>query len=499
MSFARPTPEEKYQQAVAFPGARLEVLPLRSKVLPGFIQKVPVLFQIVTGTVPEDQAELNKRTPFHLCVVLDISGSMAGSKLEACKSAIRQLLHACAEDDVVSLVVYECQARALFTGVRVGDRGDTEEENARERMIRVVDGIRPGGGTNLWDGLQMGYDILTREEEEENFQVVNEPEGEVESPGVDSERGDVEIPDPTTGPPAFAKHLFVLSDGEVNQGPITDTTGILEAVGRWEEKIPILSYGIGRDFNERLMTPLGKVHKGGHYFYLTDQASIERLIARGVKSLTGVVARDVHVGVMPLGAGNDEELQYTGDLFFPESAVEGWSFERLRETSVTQWVSEVEVRPRPGVDQQVAFEWAIEGHPLVQEARGVVRIEVAERSGRGPSIQSLRPAPVNEEVQSFLDTKRACELRNTACAEGGQQARAQVEQALDILEARIKLSDRFGFAEEYAAKTRAILDDRSLWRADGGATEAAAKHLGYYTHNDVVEEEEEEMDFDLFD
>merc|ERR1712187_611493 len=100
------------------------------------------------------------------------------------------------------------------------------------------------------------------------------------------------------------------------------------------------------------------------------------------------------------------------------------------------------------------------------------------------------------EVRTFLDVKRACELRRTAA--GSPEARAACAQALQLFQGRL-LHDRFGFAEEWATKTKALLEDASVW-AGGQATAAAAKHLGvaYAKHAQVEEEDEEEMDFDLF-
>merc|ERR1719436_689864 len=147
------------------------------------------------------------------------------------------------------------------------------------------------------------------------------------------------------GSPLPNKHLFLLSDGQVNAGPLRATPGILKAVAEWEEKIPILSYGIGDDFNEQLMSPLGQVHRGSHYFYITDAASIERLVAKGVRALTCSVARNVRLDVSPLSAG----------LFFPDHLIDGAEFPLVRERSVIQYLVELEARPEilPGAPPSV--------------------------------------------------------------------------------------------------------------------------------------------------
>merc|ERR1712066_1072614 len=93
------------------------------------------------------------------------------------------------------------------------------------------------------------------------------------------------------------------------------------------------------------------------------------------------------------------------------------------------------------------------------------------------------------EVETCIEVKRACELRRS-CS-GSAEARKLCEQALQLFEGRIA-HDRFGFAEEYANKTRALLLDQALW-VDDAASAGAAKHLGVaYAKKCAVEEEEEE-------
>lgn len=461
-----PTPEEKYNGAVDFEGARLEVLPLHDRVVPGFINKVPILFQFVTGRDPK-----LRREPFSLAVVLDVSGSMSGSKLSSCKAAIAQLVDSTEDEDVLSLVAYDDRVVNVFERVRCGDPG------ARRDMKQRVNELKAGGSTNLYGGLLAGYEVLRQQAGAAN------------------------------------NHIFLLSDGQANMGPIQKTEDILRAVGEWEEKIPILSYGIGDDFNERLMSPLGQVHRGSHYFYITDAASIEKLIARGVRALTGAVARNVRLHVRALSPG----------LWLPEHMIDGSTFLLVRERSVIQFLVELEVRPeveaagtmgaaqaegagglvgwpcarraqrgpaRTAAGRQLSLAWEVQGFPLLAESRGSVALAVAPDGCRGPE---------SEEARTFLDVRRGCELRRTAAE--GANARGVCEQALRLFEGRLE-HDRFGFAQEWADRTRALLANTALW-AGGAAGAGAAKHLGVARARpcgQVVEEEEEEMemDFDLF-
>merc|ERR1712232_1246419 len=102
------------------------------------------------------------------------------------------------------------------------------------------------------------------------------------------------------------------------------------------------------------------------------------------------------------------------------------------------------------------------------------------------------------QVRTYLDVKHGCELRKSAG--GSEDARRLCEQALRLFRERAA-HDRFGFAEEWANKTQALLDNASLWHEGGAGSAAAAKHLGVkYARAGggagPVEEEEEEEEMD---
>merc|ERR1712079_845705 len=135
--------------------------------------------------------------------------------------------------------------------------------------------------------------------------------------------------------------------------------------------------------------------------------------------------------------------------------------------------------------QGLSFAWSVHGFPLLQSSSGKVVLTTAAERGLETG-----------EVRTFLDVRRGCELRRGAA--GSPEARLHCEQALRLFEGRLEC-DRLGFAEEWAKKTRDLLNNESLWTGRT-ATGAAAKHLGVSYSRQAVEEEEEEeeMDFDLF-
>lgn len=382
-----------------------------------------------------------------------------GNPMTNCKAAVMQLINSADDDDLLTLVTYSSHAEVVFEALRFGDAG------ARQKMQEKIDEITCDGGTNLHGGLLAGYEALVR-----------------------------------VGAPN--KHMFLLSDGQANQG-VSDTPSIIKSVEGWTEKIPILSYGIGNGFNEKLMSPLGQIHRGSHYFYIEDAQSIERMMARGIKALTGAVARNVHLEVTPLTAG----------LTFPDNMVDGLHFPLVRSESVMQCLIDLEVSPQvqvqtPSTDaaedgfelvgnkakqpqqqpqqQQLSFKWRVTNFPLLTQREGVMSFTVT-------SDRDFRKSP-SPQVETYMQVKRGLELRS-------KNTRDANEQALKVFNARLN-HDEFGFAQQHAINTQTLLDDARAWEGNT-ASSSGAKSLGVHYAACAVEEEEEEecdeMDFGLFD
>ena len=91
-------------------------------------------------TVTQFEAE---RVPVSLGIVLDTSGSMGGEKMEAAREALRRFVY-----DLLGqtdeMFLYRFDSRPILV------QGWTED---RARLVRALGGVRPAGGTALYDAV----------------------------------------------------------------------------------------------------------------------------------------------------------------------------------------------------------------------------------------------------------------------------------------------------------------------------------------------------------
>lgn len=109
--------------------------------------------------------QLTTSAPVNICFVLDVSGSMSLDvehkggegptlrRIDIAKHSIKAVISSLTARDVVSLVLYSDNARIEIRQVNM-----TEE--AKAEASQKIDMIEPHGGTNMWVGMLMAYEIL---------------------------------------------------------------------------------------------------------------------------------------------------------------------------------------------------------------------------------------------------------------------------------------------------------------------------------------------------
>lgn len=202
----------------------LLITPRRAGLVRGRDNVVDALIRVRAGKEPADRAG-RPRPPLNIALVIDRSSSMSGEPLrEACKAA-SFLADRLAASDRCAVVIYDDQVETLIPLAPVEDR-----ERFRQALRHVTD----RGSTNLHGGWFEGASALAPEARD-----------------------------------SAISRVILLSDGEANAG-LTDPTRICRHVERLAAAgVTTSTLGLGRNFNEALMTSMARAGRGRAHYGLT--------------------------------------------------------------------------------------------------------------------------------------------------------------------------------------------------------------------------------------
>jgi len=203
----------------------------------------------------DESAALLPPRPTALTIVVDVSGSMDGAKIEDARVGAARLVEGLGDDDLLSIVSFESEAHTVHAPVRLGD--------ARSAAAAAVEQLQPLGGTCLSCGLDVAYALLS------------------------------------DAPATHDRRVVIFSDGQVNEG-ISAPEGLVAIVGRARDAHRIVSttVGIGTGYDAPLLNLLAERGLGNHLFS-PGPGAIARILDREIEALRGVVARAVVLELTP--------------------------------------------------------------------------------------------------------------------------------------------------------------------------------------------------------
>ncbi len=179
-----------------------------------------VFFKI--GLKGEPLKTNKERAPINIALVLDKSGSMSGRKMEDVKTASKMLVDRMGPRDVLSVIVYDNEARVLVSATQLTNP---------EAIKSQIGNIYASGGTALYSGVQLGAQELKR------FISDNK-----------------------------INRVLLLSDGMANVGPSKPHELAQLGTELAQDGISVSTIGLGLGYNEDLMDQLAASSDGFHQF-----------------------------------------------------------------------------------------------------------------------------------------------------------------------------------------------------------------------------------------
>ncbi len=210
--------------------------------------------------VPEEHAAetVSGRPPLSLSVILDVSGSMHGSKIAHTKQALHMASRILREGDHLSMTKFSNEAHDVM-------QPRPFDSQTQDMFTGLVDELQPGGSTALFDGLESGLKQARQMRSENNLTIL-------------------------------------LSDGQANIG-VTD----LEMIGQLamdaaQEGLVTSTLGVGMDYNEALMTEIATQGKG-RFYHIESPDEIAGFMTGELGEAADMAARDVKIHIhLPDGA-----------------------------------------------------------------------------------------------------------------------------------------------------------------------------------------------------
>jgi hypothetical protein len=218
--------------------------------------------------------EGSSRTPCDICCVVDVSGSMSteakmvssdsGTEshgftiLDIVKHALRTIIHTLDDGDRLALVAYNSSARTVFDLVEMNEAGKRQAETG-------VNGMQPGGTTNIWDGLHTGMEILRNA--------------------------------PASGRYAC---VLLLTDGLPNVIPPRGHIPMLQKYRDQHQQLPcrINTFGFGYSLDSELLSDFAR-EGNGMYSFIPDCAMVGTVFVNALSNLLSTFATNITLSIEP--------------------------------------------------------------------------------------------------------------------------------------------------------------------------------------------------------
>ena len=203
------------------------------------------------------------RAAVDLVTVLDVSGSMAGTKLALLKRAMGFVIHHLGPSDRLSVIAFSSTARRLFHLRGMSHSG-------RQQALQAVNSLGASGGTNIADALKKAAKVI----EDRSYQ---NPVCSIIllSDGQDT----YNIPSNITGTRADYRSLVPSS--------------ILNHTFRL---VPVHAFGFGVDHDSDALHSIAEA-SGGTFSFIEDEAVIQDAFAQCIGGLLSVVVQNMQLTV----------------------------------------------------------------------------------------------------------------------------------------------------------------------------------------------------------
>ncbi len=201
--------------------------------------------------------------PVAFVLVLDRSGSMQGAPLEAAKKAAISVVRNLRPGDWFGMVIFDSDAQTLLP---ISDSRD------QSITIRTIEGIEPGGATNLTGGGSLGRGLLS------------------------------------SAPSQCPKKILLLTDGMANVGIIEpDRIEFLAGQACERSNIRTSCLGFGDEYTEDLLRAMASA-SGGEQHDANNPEHLPKIFETELEGLQRIAVQNLRIRTTPTHSLDDYEL-----------------------------------------------------------------------------------------------------------------------------------------------------------------------------------------------
>ncbi|XP_022998856.1 uncharacterized protein LOC111493389 [Cucurbita maxima] len=205
------------------------------------------------------------RAPVDLVTVLDVSGSMTGTKLALLKRAMGFVVQSLGPSDRLSVICFSSAARRVFPLCRMTESG-------RQQALQAINSLVSNGGTNIIDGIKKGTKVLVdRKWKNPVCSIMLLSDGQdTYTFGIDGSR--------------FETDYLSLLPVPIHRN---NNTAL---------QIPVHSFGFGTDHDATTMHLISEI-SGGTFSFVEAENTIQDAFAQCIGGLLSVVVQELQVRI----------------------------------------------------------------------------------------------------------------------------------------------------------------------------------------------------------
>ncbi|KAF0892979.1 hypothetical protein E2562_021281 [Oryza meyeriana var. granulata] len=203
------------------------------------------------------------RAPVDLVTVLDVSGSMAGTKLALLKRAMGFVVQHLGPSDRLSVIAFSSSARRLFHLQRMSHYG-------RQQALQAINSLGAGGGTNIADALKKAMKVI--EDRSYKNSVCS---------------------------------IILMSDGQDTynissnvQGASPDCKSLIPSsiLNDARHTVPLHAFGFGADHDSDSLHSIAEA-SGGTFSFIEDEGVMQDAFAQCIGGLLSIVIQEMRVSM----------------------------------------------------------------------------------------------------------------------------------------------------------------------------------------------------------